>query len=310
MTGPVRDLVGYGRDIPAVEWPGKARVALSIVLNYEEGSERSFSFGDSSNEGLGEIQRHVDNEFRDLATESVYEYGSRAGGHRLLRLFDTMGVPVTVFGAAVALQRNPSIADAIREGGHEVCGHGLRWAEAWRLSPDDEARHIREAVTLIEQVCGERPVGWYDRWMPSPVTRQLLIAEGGFTYDSNAYNDDLPYYAEGRHLVLPYTLTYNDVRYVSGSTGSPSDFLDYCIRAFDYLWEEGATHPRMMSVGLHARWSGQPGRTSAVRDFLRHAADRGEVWFARRRDIADWWHSHYPPAPAPTQAGVDVQGVK
>lgn len=295
---PLRDFVGYGRDVPTVEWPGAARLAISIVLNYEEGSERSHAFGDGRNESLGEVARSVDDRYRDLATESVYEYGSRAGVHRLFRLFADEGVPCTVFGAAIAISRNLSVAEAIRDGGHEVCGHGLRWSEAWYDSPEEEGAQIKQAVSLIEETCGERPVGWYNRWMPSPHTRELLIAEGGFTYDSNAYNDDLPYYAAAgsSYLVVPYSLTYNDVRYINGNVGSPSDFLDYCTRAVDYLWDEGARAPKMLSIGLHPRFSGQAGRASAVRDLVRYAQAKGQIWFARRRDIADWWRDHYPPS--------------
>lgn len=301
-AGPGRDLVGYGREAPRVEWPGGARVAVSLVLNYEEGSERSFAFGDGRNEGLGEVSRAVDPGHRDLATESVYEYGSRAGVHRLLRLFDRYGVRCTFFAAAVALERNPDVAAWLREAGHEPCGHGYRWSEDWLVSRDEERELIRRAVESIERTTGERPVGWYNRWMPSLHTRELLVEEGGFLYDSNAYNDDLPYYVKvaGRqHLVVPYTLTYNDVRFVSGGVGGPADFFDLCRRGLDYLWEEGETHPRMLSIGLHPRWTGQAGRASALRDFIEHALARGDVWFARRRDIAEWWLERYPAVASP-----------
>jgi peptidoglycan/xylan/chitin deacetylase (PgdA/CDA1 family) len=274
-------------------------VALSLVLNYEEGSERSLVEGDGQNEGLGEIPRHVEPTHRDLATESVYEYGSRAGVHRILRLFNRYDVQCTFFAAAQALERNPDVSAWIREAGHEPCGHGWRWSEDWLVSPDEERERIRLAVASIERTCGERPVGWYNRWMPSLHTRGLLVEEGGFLYDSNAYNDDLPYYVHvlGKpHLVIPYTLTYNDVRFVSvGGYGSPTDFFDYCRRALDYLWEEGETHPRMMSIGLHPRWAGQAGRTSALREFLEYALAKGSIWIARRRDIAVWWLDRYRP---------------
>lgn len=296
MTDPARDLVGYGRDAPRVEWPGGARVALSLVLNYEEGSERTLGV-DGVNEGLGEIARAVEPVYRDLGTESVYEYGSRAGVHRLLRLFDAYGVKCTFFAAAVALERNPDVAAWIAEAGHEPCGHGWRWSEDWLVSRDEERERIRLAVESIARTCGERPVGWYNRWMPSEHTRELLVDEGGFLYDSNAYNDDLPYYTEVRgrqHLVVPYTLTYNDVRYVS-SGFTPVDFLDLCRRGLDYLWNEGEDRPKMMSIGLHPRWTGQAGRTSALRDLIEHALAKGEVWIATRREIAEWWLERYPP---------------
>ena len=295
---PERDLVGYGRHVPVVQWPNQARVAVSLVLNYEEGSERSYAFGDDSNESLGEIGRPVSPGYRDLATESVYEYGSRAGVFRLLRLFDQKQVTCTFFAAAVALERNPQVGEWIQQAGHEPCAHGWRWSEEWGLTREEEAHRIALAVQSIRATCGERPVGWYSRWMPSPRTRELLVAEGGFLYDSNAYNDDLPYYVrvgQTWHLVVPYSLTYNDVRYVSGATGSPRELLDACCRGLDYLWDEGESAPRMLSLGLHARFSGQAGRASAVRDFIDYALDKGGVWFARRRDIAQWWLDHVPP---------------
>jgi allantoinase len=296
MSGPERDLLGYGRSVPRVEWPGGARVALSLVLNYEEGSERTMPV-DGENEGLGEMARVVGPAYRDLATESVYEYGSRAGVHRLLRLFDRYGVKCTFFGAAVALDRNPEVAAWLQEAGHEPCAHGWRWSEDWLVSRDEEQERIRLAVESIARTCGERPVGWYNRWMPSTHTRELLVEEGGFLYDSNSYSDDLPYYTQvlGRsHLVVPYTLTYNDVRFVS-SGFTPADFLDLCRRGLDYLWEEGAETPKMMSIGLHPRWTGQAARTSALRDLIEHALAKTGVWIATRREIAEWWLEHYPP---------------
>lgn len=295
--GPARDLVGYGRSVPRIEWPGGAKLALSLVLNYEEGSERTLAL-DGRNEGLGEVNRAVDPDYRDLATESVYEYGSRAGVFRILRLFDRFNVKCTFFAAAQALEMNPDVASWIREAGHEPCGHGYRWSEDWLVSKEEELDRIRQAVASIEKTCGERPVGWYNRWMPSVHTRELLAEEGGFLYDSNAYNDDLPYYLsvlERPFLVVPYTLTYNDVRYVSGGSGAPSDFFDYCRRGLDYLWEEGEQAPRMMSIGIHARWTGQAARASALRDLLQHAIDKGGVWIATRKQIATWWRDRYPP---------------
>ena len=295
MPGPERDLVGYGRTPPVVGWPDGARVAVSLVLNYEEGSERTLH-EDGANENLGEVARDV-GPYRDLGTESVYEYGSRAGVYRLLRLFDRYGVRCTFFAAAVALEQNPEVCAWLREAGHEPCSHGWRWAEEWLLSREEEAERIRRAVESIERTCGERPVGWYSRWMPSEHTRELLVEEGGFLYDSNAYNDDLPYYVEvhGKpHLVVPYTLTTNDLRFTNGTVGGPADFFDYCRRALDYLWDEGEECPRMMSIGLHPRWTGQPARASALAEFLEHAQAKGGVWFARRRDIAEWWLERSP----------------
>ncbi len=293
-----RDYVGYGRNPPKVAWPNGARVALNIVLNYEEGSERSFSAGDGRNEGLGEVPRVLDPAHRDLATESVYEYGSRVGVFRLLDLFDRAGIPCTLFAAAVALEVNPEVAKWSAEAGHEVCGHGYRWSEDWLVSRAEEAERIRQAVASIATSVGKRPVGWYNRWMPSEHTRELLVEDGGFLYNSNAYNDDLPYYVavQGRqHLVVPYTLTYNDSHYAYGHLGGPEDFLSLCKRGLDYMRMEGETSPKMMSVGLHARLSGQAGRASAVRDFIDHARATGDVWITTRADIAAWWTTHQPP---------------
>lgn len=295
---PGRDFVGYGRNPPRVEWPNGARVALSLVLNYEEGSERSFWAGDNRNEGMGEVPRAIDPVYRDLATESVYEYGSRAGVHRLLRLFDRYRVRCTLFAAALALEANREVAAWAREAGHEVCGHGYRWSEDWTVSREEEGERIRLAVASIASTVGHRPVGWYNRWMPSPHTRSLLVEEGGFFYDSNAYNDDLPYYvtvAGKAHLVVPYTLTYNDSHYTYGQLGGPDDFLTYCRRGLDYLWDEGGDVPRLMSIGLHPRLSGQAARASAVRDFVEYALAKSGVWVATRAEIAAHWRHQRPP---------------
>ncbi len=227
----------------------------------------------------------------------MYEYGSRAGVWRVLRLFDKYGIQITFFVTAVALERNPEVAVWLRESGHEPCSHGWRWEEVWTLSRDEEKAHIDAAVKSIEESCGERPRGWYCRYGPSVHTRDLVVEEGGFVYDSDAYNDDLPYYVEvggKQHLILPYSLTYNDARFVlAQGHSSPDSFLDQLKRGLDYLWEEGETHPRMMSIGLHPRLIGQAGRTSALRDFIEYAGNKGGVWFARRIDIANWWNEHH-----------------
>jgi peptidoglycan/xylan/chitin deacetylase (PgdA/CDA1 family) len=296
VPGPKRDFVGYGQRIPKVVWPGGARIAVSLVLNWEEGSEYSIPAGDNRNEGLTEVAYLMPPEHRDLHAESVYEYGSRAGVWRVQRLLDQFDVKCTFFGAAVAFERNPEVAQWLREAGHEPCSHGWRWEEMWTLSREEEREHMHEAIRLIEETCGERPRGWYCRYGPSVNTRELLVEEGGFVYDSDAYNDDLPYFTEvngKRHLVVPYSVAYNDARFVLGDYSDPGSMFDYCKRGFDYLWEEGATHPKMMSIGLHSRWIGQAGRTSAMRDFIEYAREKGDVWFARRIDIANWWLEHH-----------------
>jgi len=293
VPGPKRDLVGYGPSPPVVSWPGGARVAVNVVVNYEEGSEYTIPAGDGRNEAVGELAHALPPEYRDLRQESVYEYGSRAGIWRLLRLFDELGVDVTFFATAVALERNPAVAEAAAGAGHEVAAHGWRWSEQWLLDRDEERRHIHAAVATIERLCGARPKGWYCRYGPSVNTRELVVEEGGFRYDADAYNDDLPYFTEvlgKRHLVVPYTVVHNDIRFPLQGVPSPVHFFETCRAALDELWREGASHPRMMSIGLHPRLAGQPARTAALRAFVEYARERGDVWFARRIDIAEhWW---------------------
>lgn len=302
MQHPPRDLVGYGAHPPQGTWPGGATVALNIALNIEEGSERSWASGDGVNEGLGEVPRAIDPAYRDLGTESVYEYGSRAGVHRILRVFQRVGAPMTAFAAARALELNPDAAAALVEADHEICSHGYRWAEQWKLSREQEQEQIALAVETFVRVTGVRPVGWYSRWMPSPHTRELLVEHGGFLYDSDAYNDDIPYWVtvgpeQKSHLVLPYSLTYNDSAYSYGHLSSPSDFVDLLRRGLDQLRREGDGVPRMMSVGLHPRLSGQAARASAVEEFLDYATGLDDVWVATRQQIAEHWIAEHP-APA------------
>jgi allantoinase len=237
-------------------------------------------------------------EHRDLCAESVYEYGSRAGIWRLMRLFDEYGIKVTFYACAVALERNPEVGAWLQEAGHEPCSHGWRWSEHWLFDREEERRHMQWAIESIEKTCGERPLGWYCRYGPSVNTRELVVEEGGFVYDADAYNDDLPYFTEvlgKRHLVVPYTLTYNDGRYVlPQGYSSPSDFFDYCRRGLDEYRREGAAgYPKMMSVGLHPRWAGQAGRVSGLRELIEYALEAGDVWVTRRIDIARWWLAHH-----------------
>lgn len=252
-------------------------MAVNLVVNYEEGSEYSKPAGDDRNEGPPEVAYVFAREYRDLSAESVYEYGSRAGIGRLFRLFDEYRLRVTFFGCAVAFERNPEVGRALQEAGHDICGHGWRWIESWPLSCEEERQHIQWAIESFRQTCGARSLGWYWRYGPSVNTRELLVEEGGFLYDSDAYNDDLPYFTEvkaRRHLVVPYSMTYNDMQ----GTRSPADFLDYCRRGLDELSREGdAGYPKMMSVGLHPRLIGQAGRTSALREFIEHALAKGLV---------------------------------
>jgi peptidoglycan/xylan/chitin deacetylase (PgdA/CDA1 family) len=288
VEGPPRDFVGYGEHPPHVEWPGGGRVAVQIVVNYEEGSEKSFPMGDGVNDGMHEIPFHLDG-IRDLCVESVYEYGSRAGIWRLFRVFDAAGVPVTFFAAAVALERNPEVARKLAARGDEAAGHGFRWSNHFEMTRDEEREAIRRGVASIETTVGTRPLGWYCREM-SVNTRELIVEEGGFLYDSECYNDDLPYWttAHGRpHLVVPYSLVVNDARYVlAQGYGSPEHFLEYAKATVDRLLDDGDDCARMMSIGLHSRFSGQPARADALARFVDYAQGLDGVWFARRVDIA------------------------
>jgi peptidoglycan/xylan/chitin deacetylase (PgdA/CDA1 family) len=240
----------------------------------------------------------MDHDFRDLDVESVYEYGSRAGVWRLLRLFEEYAIRVTFFAAAVALERNPTVGQYIERAGHEPCSHGWRWEEPWRLERDEERQHIQWAIESFQDTCGQRPVGWFSRYSPSVNTRDLLVEEGGFLYDSDAFNDDLPYFTQvngAEHLIVPYTHVYNDGRYaIAPHIGGPSDFVDICKRGMSELRREGHIgHPKMMSIGLHPRWAGQAARTSAVREVIEYALELSDIWIATRRDIAEWWIDHH-----------------
>ena len=286
--GPPRELVGYGEHPPKLDFPGGARVAVQIVVNYEEGSEKTFAMGDGVNDILYELPFALEGQ-RDLAVESMYEYGSRAGIWRLFRVFDGAGIPVTFFAAAVALERNPAVAAKLAARGDEAAGHGYRWSNHFEMSRDEEREAIRRAVTSIERTTGSRPVGWYCREM-STATRELVVEEGGFLYDSDCYNDDLPYWTRvgGKpHVVVPYGLVANDARYIVGTGfGSPDHFFETAKAHLDRLRNDGDDVPRMMSVGLHARITGNPARSDGLARFIEHAQSCGDVWFARRVDIA------------------------
>ena len=294
IPGPKRDYVGYGAKLPTVVWPNKATVALNIVVNVEEGSEYSHAAGDSRNEGGAELPGWgMEHKYRDLFAESVFEYGSRAGIWRLLRLFDEYKIHATMFAAAISLERNPGVGQWIQRSGHDVCSHGWRWTEHWLLDREEEKARIGAAVESITRTTGAPPSGWYCRYSASVNTRELVAEYGDpFIYDSDAYNDDLPYFVEvkgKKQLVVPYdSLPYNDARFVAGMT--PADYFDMCKRGLDEYRREGLTGtPKMMTIGLHPRWAGQANRTSAIRQFIEYAQGLGDVWFARRVDIAKWW---------------------
>jgi allantoinase len=299
VSGPPRDMVGYNGSPPRVTWPGEARVAISLVVNYEEGSEQAIGDGDPENERVvSEVVNYSRAAgTRDLAMETMYEYGSRVGFWRLIDIFDEMEVKATFYACAVALERNRDAAKEIRKRGHDVVSHGYRWEDVTLLSRDEERDHIARAVASIAETTGERPTGWYCRYGPSVNTRELLVEEGGFTYDCDAYNDDLPYWtAVGgkRHLVIPYSLAANDGGFAFGSFGPPREFEEHLRYDFDRLYKEGETHPKMMSIGLHMRIIGQPARAQAVYNFIEYAKSFPGVWFARRTDIAQHWYEYQP----------------
>ena len=298
MTYP-RDLIGYGENPPDPKWPNGARLALNIVLNYEEGSEYSIPDGDDASETqLNESTPSVPLGTRDLAVESTYEFGSRVGVWRLLKLFRERALSITVFGCALALERNPEVTQAIVSANYDICCHGWRWIKHWLLNENEERKHIDDAVKSIENLTGHRPLGWYCRTGPSVNTRRLVVEEGGFLYDSDAYNDELPYWvniAENSHLVIPYTNDVNDTKFFSpAGYSSGEDFFVYLRDSFDILYKEGATAPKMMSVGLHARIVGRPGRIAALSRFLDHVQGHKDVWICRREDIARHWIEVHP----------------
>lgn len=297
MTEP-RDLIGYGGRPPHPHWPNGARVAVQFVLNIEEGAERSILNGDEQSENyLHELPgRPPRLGERDLSVEGMYEYGSRAGVWRILELFERRGLPLTAFAVGQALELNPAIGRALAAAGHEVAGHGYRWIDYRQMAEAEERRHIQLTIEAIERTCGRRPVGWYTGRV-SPNTRRLLRKEGGFLYTSDAYNDDLPYWLPTTppQLVIPYTLINNDFRYLL-PTGysSGADFLQLLKDAFDFLWQEGAHQPKMMSVGLHGRISGHPARAMALVHFLDYLQAHDAVWICRREEIARHWLREHP----------------
>jgi len=294
-----RDLVGYGAQPPNANWPNHARIAVQFVINYEEGAENNILHGDAGSETfLSEIIGAASYPDRHMSMESLYEYGSRAGFWRLHRLFNEFAMPVTVYGVAMALQRNPDVVEAILKSDWEIASHGLRWIDYQFISEEVERAHMAEAIEIHKQVTGERPLGWYTG-RDSPNTRRLVNEYGGFLYDSDSYADDLPYWCEdfeSPHLVVPYTLDVNDMRFAAPQGFNAGDqFLNYLTDTFDELYAEGAETPKMMSVGLHCRIVGKPGRAAALRKFLTYISDKPDVWVCRRIDIARHWHAHHAP---------------
>ena len=297
-----RDLAGYGPQPPHPRWPGGARIAVSVVVNWEEGGEANILHGDPASEAASNdvVNAAPRVGIRDLRTESMFEYGSRAGVWRLRRVLADRAIPATVFAVGMAVERSPGVVAALAADGHEICPHGYRWLDYSDVPADTERVHIARTVEAIRAVTGQRPLGWYTGRM-STRTRGLLVEDGGFLYDSDDYSDDLPFWtrvAGTPHLVIPYSLDVNDMRFV-GSPGFAhgGQFFWYARDTFDQLYEEGADLPRMMSIGLHCRLSGRPGRARAVARLLDHIGSHEGVWFARRIDIAQHWIKQHPVSP-------------
>jgi allantoinase len=299
MNDYPRDLIGYGAEPPHPRWPGDARLALQIVLNYEEGAENNVLHGDPASETfLSDIIGAQPFAARHMSMESLFEYGSRAGAWRLLREFAQRKIPVTVFGVAMALERHPALTAAMVAAGHEIACHGWRWISYQQIDEATERADMQRAVAAIERLTGARPLGWYTG-RDSPNTRRLVAEHGGFLYDADSYADDLPYWVTAAcqpHLVVPYALDANDMRFATAQGFNSGDqFYAYLRDTFDVLYAEGAAAPKMMSVGLHCRIAGRPGRFAALQRFLDHVMSHDRVWICRRVDIARHWHAHHPP---------------
>lgn len=287
-----RDFFGYGDNPPHAQWPDNARVAVSFVLNVEEGAELTITAGDSRNESVYEIVEEVIGA-PDFAMESHFEYGTRVGYWRMMKLFDKFGIKTTLNACVRALERSPWLArDAVARG-HEISCHGYRWENQVFMKEQQEREMIHRCVRSITELTGIRPVGWHTRSAPSVNTRRLLVEEGGFLYDSNEYNDDLPYVVQVEDkpmIILPYSFDTNDMRFFNGRGFThASDFSRYCIDAFDWLWEEGIHRPKMMTIGLHLRVMGRPARMKGLKVFLEHIRNKGGTWVARRDEIAQHW---------------------
>jgi peptidoglycan/xylan/chitin deacetylase (PgdA/CDA1 family) len=299
IQGPPRDFVGYGRRPPRITWPGGRLIAVNLVVCYEEGAEYSLLDGDTRSDGWGEYPSSAAAGIRDLGTETHFEYGSRVGIWRIARILEQYGIHATISACAQALQRNPEVTIWLRESGHDLLGHGLRWTEQWTQSRFEERAHLHQAVALFKELIGERPVGWNSRSYPSVNTRELLVEEGGFLYDSDPCNDDLPYFVTlggARMLIVPYSKTLNDSRYlISPGYVAPQDFIGNVRAALDFLIEEaGDAGGRMMTIAVHGRWTGQPNRAAALKGIIELVLSRPQAVFMRRRDIARYWLSIFP----------------
>ena len=301
-----RDMVGYGAQPPRVEWPGSARLAVQFVINYEEGGENCVLHDDSHAETfLSEIIDAPAHPDRHMSVESIYEYGSRTGFWRLHSLFSRFRVPVTVYGVAMAMERNPEAVEEMLREEWEIASHGYRWIDYQSVSKETERAHLHKAIEIQRRLTGSRPLGWYTG-RNSPNTRDLIIEEGGFLYDSDSYADDLPYWhnvnQSSPHLVIPYTLDANDMRFLTPhGFSSGSQFFEYLKDTFDALYDEGIKAPKMMSIGLHCRIAGRPGRFRVLERFLNYVLNHEDVWLCRRVDIARHWYKHHFPIDSPSQ---------
>ncbi len=293
-----RDMIGYANNPINPKWPNNAKVALQFVLNYEEGSENCILHGDEASEiFLSEMNNpQAFYNQRHKSMESLYEYGSRVGVWRILELFKDFDIPVTIFAVAMAVARNPKLAEYLAINNYDICSHGYRWINYQTIEESIERDHLYKSIEVLEKMIGTRPLGWYTG-RDSENTRKLVVQEGGFLYDSDAYNDDLPYFAPEittkEHLVIPYTMDNNDMRFVFGGFSYSDQFYNYLKDSFDTLYLEGSKTPKMMSIGMHCRILGKPGRIMAMRRFLEYVKSFDDVWFATRGDIANHWIDNF-----------------
>jgi len=292
-----RDFVGYGSKGKKISWPNEAKLALQFVLNYEEGGENSVLNGDKYSETfLSEIIGAKAIKGRHMSMESIYEYGSKAGFWRLDKLFKENKIPVTIFGVGLALKQNPEVCNAIKNGDYEIAAHGYKWIDYQDIKKSVEKKHMQQAIKIIKDIFGSRPSGWYTGRC-SPNTRDLVFEDGGFLYDSDSYSDDLPYWEERgkkKQLIVPYTLDNNDMRFATNQGFNTGDhFYNYLKDSFDVLYEEGKTNPKMMSVGLHCRLIGRPGRIQSLKRFIDYVSKFDDIWTCKRVDIAKHWIKNY-----------------
>ena len=293
----LRNMIGYGSKGKNISWPNHAKLALQIVLNYEEGAENCVLNGDKYSETfLSEIIGAQPVKGRNISMESIYEYGSRVGFWRLDRLFKEKKIPITVFGVASALEQNPEVCETIKNGDYEIAAHGYRWIDYQNIKKSVEKKHMDKAIEIVKNIFGERPLGWYTGRC-SPNTRDLVFDEGGFLYDSDSYSDDLPYWehrGKSKQLIIPYSLDNNDMRFATNQGFNTGDhFYNYLKDSFDALYEEGKINPKMMSVGLHCRLIGRPGRIQSLKKFLDYVLKFDDIWICKRIDIAKHWIKNY-----------------